>query len=110
MLRLLSDLHFRDSSSRLRRLEDLEPLLAGVDTLWLNGDTCDNQSGLPAAAVAEMLAFFRGRVPVVRFITGNHDPDISCRPLARHGRRPALGRAWRCVLRRPRALGGGSVT
>lgn len=77
MLRILSDLHFHDASSKLRRLDDLEPLLAGVDTLWLNGDTCDNQSGLSAAAVAEMLAFFRSRVPAVRFITGNHDPDIS---------------------------------
>jgi predicted phosphodiesterase len=90
MLRLLSDLHFRDSSSRLRRLEDLEPLLAGVGTLWLNGDTCDNQSGLPAAAVAEMLAFFRGRVPAVRFITGNHDPDIS----ADHWLATAGARLW----------------
>jgi predicted phosphodiesterase len=79
MLRILSDLHFRDASSRLRRLEDLGPLLEGVDTLWLNGDTCDNQSGMPAAAVAVLVAFFRARVPVVHLLTGNHDPDISDR-------------------------------
>ena len=77
MLRILSDLHFRDATTRLRRLEDLEPLLAGVDELWLNGDTCDNQTGLPAAEVESIRRFFRTRVPTVRFLTGNHDPDIS---------------------------------
>ena len=77
MLRILSDLHFRDASSRLRRLEELEPLLLGVDTLWLNGDTCDNQTGMPATAVEEIRGFFRARVPHVHFLTGNHDPDIS---------------------------------
>lgn len=77
MLRILSDLHFRDAASRLRRLEDLEPLLAGVDTLWLNGDTCDNQSGMPSTAVEEIRDFFRSRVPDVHFLTGNHDPDLS---------------------------------
>lgn len=77
MLRILSDLHFRDAASRLRRLEDLEPLFEGVDTLWLNGDTCDNQSGMPAAAVDDLRTFFRTRVPHVEFLTGNHDPDLS---------------------------------
>jgi exonuclease SbcD len=77
MLRILSDLHFRDATTRLRRLEDLEPLLEGVDELWLNGDTCDNQTGLPAAEVESIRRFFRARVPTVRFLTGNHDPDIS---------------------------------
>ncbi len=77
MLRILSDLHFRDAATRLRRLEDLEPLLAGVQELWLNGDTCDNQTGLPAEQVEAIRRFFRTRVPTVRFLTGNHDPDIS---------------------------------
>ncbi len=77
MLRILSDLHFRDASTRLRRLEDLAPLFEGVDELWLNGDTCDNQTGMPATAVEEIRDFFRTRVPKVRFLTGNHDPDIS---------------------------------
>jgi exonuclease SbcD len=77
MLRILSDLHFRDAATRLRRLEDLEPLLAGVDELWLNGDTCDNQTGMSAEDVETIRRFFRTRVPVVRFLTGNHDPDIS---------------------------------
>lgn len=90
MLRILSDLHFRDAASRLRRLEDLAPLLEGVDTLWLNGDTCDNQTGLPAAAVEEIRAFFRARVPEVHFLTGNHDPDIS----AEHCCATADRRVW----------------
>jgi len=77
MLRILSDLHFRDAASRLRRLEDLEPLFEGVDELWLNGDTCDNQTGMSAADVVAIRCFFRTRVPAVRFLTGNHDPDIS---------------------------------
>ncbi|HQF38893.1 MAG TPA: metallophosphoesterase [Opitutaceae bacterium] len=77
MLRILSDLHFRDAATRLRRLKDLEPLLAGVDELWLNGDTCDNQTGMCAEDVETIRRFFRSRVPVVHFLTGNHDPDIS---------------------------------
>jgi predicted phosphodiesterase len=77
MLRILSDLHFRDASSRLLDLAELNPLLKGVSQLWLNGDTCDNQTGMPPAAVEETRQFFQARVPEVRFITGNHDPDIS---------------------------------
>lgn len=77
MLRILSDLHLRDASTRIRRLEDLAPLLEGVDELWLNGDTCDNQSGMTPAELARIQTFFTARVPRVRFITGNHDPDIS---------------------------------
>ena len=77
MLRILSDLHFRDAASRLRRLEDLEPLFEGVDELWLNGDTCDNQTGMSAEEIETIRTFFRDRVRTVRFLTGNHDPDIS---------------------------------
>lgn len=77
MLRILSDLHFRDASSRLKRLESLEALLEGVDELWLNGDTCDNQTGMKPEQVEEIREFFTSRVARVRFITGNHDPDIS---------------------------------
>lgn len=90
MLRILSDLHFRDASSRLRRLASLDPLLAGVEELWLNGDTCDNQTGMTLQQVEEIRAFFRDRVPRVRFITGNHDPDIS----NEHEASAAAGRLW----------------
>lgn len=90
MLRILSDLHFRDAATRLRRLEELDPLLDGVSELWLNGDSCDNQSGMPAALVQELIGHFTARVTRVRFITGNHDPDIS--PL--HEISTADGRLW----------------
>lgn len=90
MLRILSDLHFRDSSSRLRQLDDLAPLLEGVDELWLNGDTCDNQTGLDPAAVTAMREFFLRHVPRVSFITGNHDPDLS----DVHWRHTADRRLW----------------
>lgn len=90
MLRILSDLHLRDASSRIRRLEDLSPLLDGVDELWLNGDTCDNQSGMPASALDDLRDFFTSRVPRVRFLTGNHDPDLS----DAHEASCAEGRVW----------------
>ncbi len=90
MLRILSDLHFRDASSKLKQLEDLDPLLAGVKELWLNGDTCDNQSGMTVEETAEVTRFFTNRVPRVRFITGNHDPDIS----SDHAATAANGRLW----------------
>ncbi|WP_221031900.1 metallophosphoesterase [Actomonas aquatica] len=90
MLRILSDLHIRDAASKIRRLADLEPLLDGVDELWLNGDTCDNQTGLAPADLDEIRAFFIARVPVVRFLTGNHDPDIS----TVHEASAAEGRLW----------------
>lgn len=77
MLRILSDLHFRDASSHLTALEQLQPLLDGVSTLWLNGDTCDNQTGMPPEELARIKQFFRAHVPAVTFLTGNHDPDIS---------------------------------
>ena len=90
MLRILSDLHFRDASSRLQKLADLEPLLDGVEELWLNGDTCDNQTGMTPAEVDEIRDFFLQRVPKVVFLTGNHDPDIS----TDHEASTADGRIW----------------
>ena len=90
MLRILSDLHYRDASSHVHDLEQLNPLLAGVEQLWLNGDTCDSQSGMPPDKLQEIRHFFRSRVPEVHFITGNHDPDIS----ATHHRSAANGRIF----------------
>lgn len=92
MLRILSDLHFRDATSRLVRLDDLAPLLEGVTELWLNGDTCDNQSGMTAAELGKIKRYFETNVPRVRFITGNHDPDIS----EDHDASAANGRIWAC--------------
>jgi len=90
MLRILSDLHFHDATSRLNRLEELEPLLEGVDELWLNGDTCDSQSGMTVEEVDALKSFFRQRVTKVVFITGNHDPDIS----AQHDVSACEGKLW----------------
>ncbi len=90
MLRILSDLHLRDASCRIRRIEDLQPLLDGVDELWLNGDTCDNQTGMDTATLDGIRRFFTDRVATVRFHTGNHDPDIS----VHHDASTADGRLW----------------
>lgn len=90
MLRILSDLHLFDARTQVRRLEQLEPLLAGVDRLVLNGDTCEMRRGVTPAQLEELKAFFRARVPEVVFVTGNHDPDIS----DTHELLVAAGRVW----------------
>ncbi len=90
MLRILSDLHLFDARTQVRALAQLEPLLAGVRTLVLNGDTCEMRRGLTPEQVAEMQAFFRARVPEVIFLTGNHDPEIS----DTHELLVADGRVW----------------
>ena len=41
LIRIFSDLHYGDRSSRLRRLDQLSPLLDGISRLILNGDTLD---------------------------------------------------------------------
>lgn len=90
MLRILSDLHLHDARSEVRELRQLEPLLAGVRTLVLNGDTCEMRRGLTPTQVQELKNFFRTRVPEVVFVTGNHDPDIS----DAHECLAADGRVW----------------
>ncbi|HEY0943990.1 MAG TPA: metallophosphoesterase [Opitutaceae bacterium] len=90
MLRILSDLHLYDAATRVRDLTQLEPLLAGVRTLVINGDSCDTCHGTTPAQVAALQRFFRERVPDVIFITGNHDPDIS----DTHELMLAGGRLW----------------
>jgi predicted phosphodiesterase len=81
VIRILSDLHFGDRSSRLASLSALAPLLDGVSHLVLNGDTLDTRpSHDPAASAAlrsEVTAFFGQQTPPVTLITGNHDPDLS---------------------------------
>jgi predicted phosphodiesterase len=81
LTRILSDLHYGDHAGRLRRLEELDPLLQGVEHLVLNGDSVDTRpSAHPAHAErcrAELLAFCAQRVPRLTLITGNHDPDLS---------------------------------
>ncbi len=81
LTRILSDLHYGDHTGRLSRLEELNPLLEGVDHLVLNGDSVDTRpSAHPdhtARCRAELLAFCADRVPRLSLITGNHDPDLS---------------------------------
>ena len=77
MLRILSDLHLFDAATQVRDLRQLEPLLADVHTLVINGDSCELLHGHNAGRLPAMQRFFRERVPEVIFVTGNHDPAIS---------------------------------
>lgn len=81
LIRIVSDLHFGDRASRVRRLEQLRPLLEGVTHLVLNGDTLDTRSGPYPAHTAEcreaVLAFFPREVAAVTFLSGNHDADLT---------------------------------
>jgi len=81
LTRILSDLHYGDHAGRLRRLEELNPLLQGVDHLVLNGDSVDTRPSTQprhsARCREELLAFCAERVPRLSLITGNHDPDLS---------------------------------
>lgn len=88
MLRILSDLHFGDARTQLRDPAQLEPLLEGVRTLVLNGDTCEMRRNFSPEQLDALRAFLVARVPEVVFVTGNHDPDISETPeyLAADGR------------------------
>lgn len=90
MLRILSDLHLHDARTGVRELRQVEPLLVGVRTLVLNGDTCEARHDVTPTQVEELKAFFRRHVPEVVFLTGNHDPDIS----DRHDYLAAEGRVW----------------
>jgi len=81
VIRIFSDLHYGDHSSRITRLASLAPLAEGADTVILNGDSLDTRTGpnpeFTATCRTEVDAFFRGWGPPVRFLTGNHDPDFS---------------------------------
>lgn len=81
LTRIFSDIHFGDHASRVGRLEQLRPLLAGVDHAILNGDTLDTRPGPYPAHTAECRAaadtFFGREVRASTFLTGNHDADVS---------------------------------
>jgi predicted phosphodiesterase len=79
--RILSDVHYGDRASRVRSLDQLNPLLEGPSALILNGDTLDTRPEKDGAQTErrrrEVLDFFgRCGIPVT-FLTGNHDPDLS---------------------------------
>ena len=90
VLRILSDLHLFDAGTQVRELRQLEPLLADVRTLVINGDSCEMLHGHNAEKASDMKRFFQERVPEVIFVTGNHDPVIS----DTHELLLADGRVW----------------
>lgn len=90
MLRILSDLHFGDARTQLRDPAQLAPLLEGVRTLVLNGDTCEMRRSFAPEQLEALRVFIAARVPEVVFVTGNHDPDIS----GTHEYLAADGRVW----------------
>jgi predicted phosphodiesterase len=79
--RIFSDVHYGDRASTVRSLQQLTPLLEGVGTVVLNGDTIDTRQGpypeRNAAFRAELDAFRRAAKPQIVLLTGNHDPDLS---------------------------------
>jgi predicted phosphodiesterase len=77
VIRIFSDLHFRDCDSRLQHLDHLSPLLAGADHLVFNGDLLDTQLARTRHHLDEVRAFFSRLPAKVTFLSGNHDPDIS---------------------------------
>lgn len=81
MIRILSDLHFGYPSCRVQAVEQLAPLLEGVERLVFNGDTVEMrfpEERATAEAAREALRQFchaAGAEPT--FLTGNHDPVVS---------------------------------
>lgn len=80
-LRILSDLHLGHSATLVTEVNLLTPLLEGVDTVVFNGDTCEQEAsswhnkGSQQQRELEALCARLGVTP--RFLTGNHDPDLS---------------------------------
>lgn len=76
-LRIFSDLHFRDPRGLLHDTAAFAPLLADADRVVLNGDSLDTQIPALARHRGELRAFFDSTGRDVRWLSGNHDPDIS---------------------------------
>ncbi|HXN35658.1 MAG TPA: metallophosphoesterase [Opitutaceae bacterium] len=80
-IRIVSDVHYGDRSSRVRSLAQMRPLLDGAGSLVLNGDTLDTRPDRNHARTEErrreVLEFFGSCGVPVTFLTGNHDPDMS---------------------------------
>jgi predicted phosphodiesterase len=98
LFRILSDVHYGDRASRVRRLAQLRPLLGEAEHVVFNGDTLDTRPGPrpehTQACREEIAAWVRAHGGPVTFLTGNHDPDFSAthavslagdRLLATHG-------------------------
>lgn len=89
VVRILSDLHYRDRTG-LQSLDALDPLLEGASELILNGDTLEARHPSSRALEEELRCFFLQRKMPVTFLAGNHDPAIS----ESHERVLANGRIW----------------
>jgi hypothetical protein len=63
VIRIFSDLHYGDRSSRITRLAALAPLAEGAAAVIVNGDSLDTRPGphpaFTATCRAEVQAFFR---------------------------------------------------
>jgi predicted phosphodiesterase len=81
LIRIVSDVHFAERSSRVGALSQLLPLLEGADMFVFNGDTLDTRPGGDVGRTArlrsEVLGFFGSCGTPVTFLTGNHDPDLT---------------------------------
>jgi predicted phosphodiesterase len=85
VIRIFSDLHCGERTSRLHSPAALAPLFDGAGNVVLNGDTLDTRQscdpGATAALRAEVIEFFARHSPPATLLTGNHDPDISSKHL-----------------------------
>lgn len=81
LIRIVSDVHYADRSSRVRSLRQMRPLLEGATSFVLNGDTLDTRAGKNPVRTKEkrreVLEHFGSVGVPVTFLTGNHDPDLS---------------------------------
>ncbi len=94
LIRIFSDIHYGDLSSRVRSLAQLAPLCDDADVVLLNGDTLDTRRGPHPERTAELRQeaadFLSRRAPHAVLMTGNHDPDIS----RLHTQTLGDGRVW----------------
>jgi predicted phosphodiesterase len=78
LIRIVSDVHYAERSSRVKALEELRPLLSGADRVIFNGDTVDTRPGgdveRTARLALEVKGFFASCGTPVTLLTGNHDP------------------------------------
>lgn len=80
-VRILSDVHFHHPASFAEEAQQLAPLLQGVKTLILNGDTTElrftkwRDQGLKCCQDVRDLCAASG-IELV-FLNGNHDPNVS---------------------------------
>lgn len=81
LIRIVSDVHYADRSSRVRSLEQLRPLFDGATSMVFNGDTIDTRPSRNEARTARLRAeikdFIASAGMPVSLLTGNHDPDLS---------------------------------